>query len=225
MLFSVRYLLFSAVLLPVQQHSVPQNITGFEFKLVGFLTLKQFGYLVATAVFSFLFYAGLGGILRWLVIIPIVLFGLVLAFIPINGMPFDKWVAALVRSIIFPSIRIWHKEPKEIGFLAPEFSYYLRRAPTADLAIKPGRVRLDSYLATVRSRRPVDKLETLEKTKLSALPLSATEKASLTGPRPVEVSPIKERESITATPLPQEVPAEELKEKLTDLGVIKEEDK
>src|SRR4030042_161208 len=111
----------------MQQHPVPQNITGFEFKLVGFLTLKQFGFLAAAGILSFiLFLSGLG-IFKWLFIFPIVLLGLASAFMPVNGIPFDKWVFLFFKMITSPSKRVWRKEPKELSFLAPQFSRYLRR--------------------------------------------------------------------------------------------------
>jgi hypothetical protein len=209
----------------MQQHAVPQNITGFEFKLVGFLTLKQFGYLVTAAIFSFLFYIGISGILKWFVISPIVLFGLALAFVPVNGMSFDKWATALIRSIISPSTRIWHKEAKEIGFLAPEFSYYLRRAPAAKHGLKPSRARLERYLAQIKARRPRNKLDVLEQTKISSLPLGVAAETSVVGPRPVATPEIKVPESLTATPMPQEMSAEEAQKKLADLGVLEKEQK
>ena len=207
----------------MQQHSVPQNITGFEFKLIGPLTLKQFGYLAGAGILVFMFWVAVGGFWKWFFIIPTVLLGPALAFVPINGMSFDKWAFALIRSIISPSIRVWHKESKEIGFLAPEFSYYLRRAPTIAPTEKPGRSRLETYLAQVRAERPGDKLERLEQTRLYSLPLPEKYLSPAVGPRPVEVPEIKVPELITATPLPQDVPEKELAEKLTKLGVSKKE--
>ena len=207
----------------MQQHAVPQNITGFEFKLVGFLTIKQFGYLAAAGILSFMFFVAVGGFLKWLLIIPTVLLAVAFAFVPINGMTFDKWLVALTRSILSPSLRIWHKESKEIGFLAPEFSYYLRRAAVTEPKIPPGRSRLDTYLAQIRAQKPTDKLESLEKTKLSSLPLAAEEVPTI-GPKPVDVPPIKVPESITATPIPEEVSSAELAEKLAGLGVLKKEE-
>ena len=209
----------------MQQHAVPQNITGFEFKLIGALTLKQFGYLAGAGIVAFMFFVAVSGFLKWLFIIPTALLGVALAFIPVNGMSFEKWVVALIRSIISPSLRVWRKESKEIGFLAPEFSYYLRRAPATGPEIKPGRRRLDTYLAQARSQKPTDKLESLEQTKLSSLPIEVGGKVPAVGPKPVEVPPIKVPESITATPLAEEVSSEELAKKLTGLGVLEKEEK
>lgn len=209
----------------MQQHAVPQNITGFEFKLIGALTLKQFGYVAGAGIVAFMFFVAVSGFLKWLFIIPTVLLGIALAFVPINGMSFDKWIVALARSIISPSLRVWHKENKEIGFLAPEFSHYLRRAPAIQPETKPGRSRLNAYLAQVRSQKPADKLEHLEKKKLSSLPLAHSEEMLAPRPRQVEVPPIRMPEEIAAKPIPEEVPQEELAKRLAGLGLLEKEEK
>ena len=154
----------------MQQHPVPQNITSFEFKLVGFLTLKQFGYLAGAAIISFTLYFAVPGIIRWLLIALVSLLGITFAFIPINSMTFDKWLTALIRAIILPSRRVWRKDPKEISFLAPTFAYYLRRAPSAGAPIVPGRSKLESFLTQLGTGSRVDKFDALERTRLTALP-------------------------------------------------------
>src|SRR3989338_3504339 len=112
----------------MQQHPIPQNITGFEFKLIGFLTLRQFGYLAAAAIADFILYSAklpvfvivaIGG--------PITLLALALAFLPVNNLPFERWLAAFIKTIYSPNTRVWHREPKIIGFLEPQFSVYLRQ--------------------------------------------------------------------------------------------------
>jgi hypothetical protein len=77
----------------MEQHAIPRQITSFEFKLIGFLTLKQFIYVV---VFS-----ALGYVTYMIVPIPFIniLFGvlvggigLALAFLPINDRPLEVWI-------------------------------------------------------------------------------------------------------------------------------------
>ena len=54
-----------------EQHAVPQDITGFQFKLVGDMTLKQFGELAFGVIMAYLFYASSWHpILKW----PLTLF-------------------------------------------------------------------------------------------------------------------------------------------------------
>lgn len=49
-LAAIRYTVF------MQQHAVPRQITTFEFKLIGFMSIKQFGYLVIVTGFTVLAY-------------------------------------------------------------------------------------------------------------------------------------------------------------------------
>lgn len=161
----------------MQQHPIPQNITGFEFKLVGFLTLKQFLYLAGVSIISFIIFVSTPSFVKWVFIVPLALLGLALAFFPINGMTFDKWIVIFVRAVTSPSRRIWQKEKKILSFLEPRFSYYLRR-PAAELPVQNvGRSRLDAYLAQVKGARRPNKLDAIEQTRLSALGLNRTPKA------------------------------------------------
>lgn len=161
----------------MQQHPIPQNITGFEFKLVGFLTLKQFLYLAGVSIISFIIFVSIASFVKWVFIVPLVTLGLALAFFPINGMTFDKWLVIFIRAVTSPSRRVWQKEKKILSFLEPRFSYYLRR-PAAGIPVKNvGRNRLDSYLAQVRRKKQPNKLDALEQTRLSALGFNKTPEA------------------------------------------------
>jgi hypothetical protein len=174
----------------MQQHPVPQNITGFEFKLVGFLTLKQFLYLAGPGIVSFIIFVATTSILKWLFITPIVLLGLALAFLPILGMSFDRWVVVFIRAITSPARRIWYKEPKIISFLAPEFSYYLRRSLSAKPVPVADRSRLQTFVSQIRSSKESDRLDIFERSQLASLGLGKIEQASPTAPAP---GPVQDR--------------------------------
>ncbi|MDP2670931.1 MAG: PrgI family protein [bacterium] len=133
----------------MQSHPVPQNITGFEFKLVGFLTIRQFGYLAAAGILCFVIYLiPLYIIVRFLLIFLIGPLGLALAFLPINDIPFDRWLVAFVRSVYTPTQRVWRKEPVELGFLAPEFSIYLQHQQGPKPIAHSDRAKLNQYLVS-----------------------------------------------------------------------------
>lgn len=153
----------------MQQHPIPQNVTGFEFKLVGFLTLKQFLYLAAAGIISFIVFVSVSSILKWLVIVPVSLLALAFAFMPINGMKFDKWIVVFIRAITSPSRRVWYKEEKVLSFLEPQFSYYLRRPVAKAVAASGDRSKLDAYLAQIKSEKKFNKLDNLENTRLASL--------------------------------------------------------
>ncbi|MEX0622078.1 MAG: PrgI family protein [Candidatus Woykebacteria bacterium] len=162
-------IVLSGKLIWMQTHPIPQNVTAFEFKLVGFLTLKQFLYLAAAGIISFVIFVSGSSILRFFIIAPVALIGLALAFVPINGMSFDKWVVVFIRAITSPSRRIWSKEPKIFSFLEPQFASYLRRPVQKQSVQSTDRSRLESYLEKLRTEKKTNKLDAVERTRLSSL--------------------------------------------------------
>lgn len=95
----------------MQEHPIPRQITTFEFKLIGELTIKQFGYLAAaaaSAVFLFfltpkVFY------LNFLVAALPALLGIGFAFVPINDRPMDIWLKNLFKRLLSPTQYYYRK--------------------------------------------------------------------------------------------------------------------
>ena len=97
----------------MDQHPVPQNISSYEFRLVGDMTIKQFfqlagGILAAIIIYRF----PLIGLLKWPLMGLSVLVGVLLAFVPINGRPFSQWVMAFIRAIYSPTEFHWNPSPQ-----------------------------------------------------------------------------------------------------------------
>lgn len=91
-----------------EQHPVPQNISSYQFRLIGDMTIKQFMELAGGAVVGLLFYASpLPGIFKWPFILASVIFGAALAFLPIQDRPLEQWVLAFLRAIYSPTIFVW----------------------------------------------------------------------------------------------------------------------
>jgi len=188
----------------MQQHPVPQNITAFEFKLVGFMTLRQFSYVAAAGILSFVFFITSGGITRWFFIVPISLLGIGLAFLPVGGVSFDKWIVLFLHYISSPTKRVWRKEPKEISFLAPQFSRYLRRPPVAIYSPEANRAILEAYLAKLKPDRAIDRMANIEATRINLIDFGSGEKFSAIWtrkPGPSEPKPV-----FTPSPTPEAGP-------------------
>lgn len=99
----------------MEAHPIPQNVTSFQFKLVGDMTLKQFLYLAAgsaLAYFLFLSLAPIYPFVAWPLIVISALFGVALAFLPISSRPLDHWLAAFFKAIYSPTKRVWRKGVK-----------------------------------------------------------------------------------------------------------------
>ncbi len=99
----------------METHPIPQNVTSFQFKLVGDMTLKQFGYLAAGVGFAYLLFVFLAHdypLVSWPLIIISALLGIAFAFLPFESRPLDYWLAAFLKAIYSPTKRVWKKNGK-----------------------------------------------------------------------------------------------------------------
>ncbi len=95
----------------MEQHPVPQNVTTFQFRLIGDMTLKQFGYLCAGAILAFVAYKlPLPFIITWPLTFAFAFLGVGFAFIPVEERPMDVWVFSFFKSIYNPTQYVWIKE-------------------------------------------------------------------------------------------------------------------
>lgn len=102
----------------MEQHSIPRQITSFEFKLIGFLTLKQFIYLVVFVPIAFIMLKLFPiPLLNYVVAFFVLLLGLGLAFIPINDRPMDVWIKNFVKRLTSPTQYVYQKLNQPIYFL------------------------------------------------------------------------------------------------------------
>lgn len=92
------------------EHPIPQNITSYQFHLVGDMTLKQFLELAGGIFVSWLIWTlNLPSFLKWPMAIGVIIFGFALAFLPVEERPLDQWVLAFLRAIYRPTQFIWKK--------------------------------------------------------------------------------------------------------------------
>lgn len=87
-------------------HAVPQNVTDFQFHLVGDMTIKQFGYLGTGMAAAYLTYVIFSSIAPYFAYPLVVIFagsGAALAFIPIQERPLDQWLLSFVKAIFRPT--------------------------------------------------------------------------------------------------------------------------
>lgn len=102
----------------MEQHPLPRQITTFEFKLIGFLTIKQFIYLLISIPVGLLVYTVFPvPILNILLGITVVLIGVAFAFIPINDRPMEDWVKNLIKRLTSPTQYFFKKQNSGIYFL------------------------------------------------------------------------------------------------------------
>lgn len=92
----------------MEQHPVPQNVTTFQFRLIGDMTIKQFGYLIAGGILAVIAYKlPLPFIITWPLAGAFAFFGVGFAFIPVEERPMDVWVFSFFKSVYSPTQYIW----------------------------------------------------------------------------------------------------------------------
>jgi hypothetical protein len=92
------------------QHPIPQQISSYEFKLVGEMTLKQFLKAAAGIILAVLINATkIVVLIKWPLMLVSAGVGLLLAFVPFEDRPLETWVKAFLKSIYSPTIYTYKK--------------------------------------------------------------------------------------------------------------------
>lgn len=99
----------------MENHPIPQDVTGFKFKLIGSVTIKQFLYLLGGGILAIIiFVLPFSAFLR----IPLSLFvgalGAALAFIPIEGRPMDIMIKNFIKALPAENQYIYRKRGAEV---------------------------------------------------------------------------------------------------------------
>ena len=160
----------------MEQHPVPQQISSYQFRLVGDMTLKQFFQVGGGALISLLIYAsGLHPVAKWPLIIISFALGAALAFLPYQDRPLSFWIVSFFRSIYSPTEFYWRKTEKKEVFFSEVAPVALKK----DYIAPKGEVELNKYLKTRPDQKEtfLAKLEDAEKGFLSTISQLFTIKA------------------------------------------------
>ncbi|NTU46918.1 hypothetical protein HGA88_04810 [Candidatus Roizmanbacteria bacterium] len=190
----------------MEQHQIPRQITTFEFKLIGFMTLKQFLYLIiffpaAYIVFS-LFPIPLLNVLLAIVVAGS---GIAIAFLPIQDRPIDVWLKNLYKRLTSPTQYTYHKNNQPLYFLQ---GLYFLTDPHKIMAQVETKEKLHAYLAQTTKAHPASK----QKQQIHGLlQKPADQLHQIPSLQPVVPAPVSpptlptQPEITNATPLPPEV--------------------
>lgn len=90
---------------------MPRQITTFEFKLIGELTIKQFGFLAFGVAIAVVFYFLIPPILYINILAAAIpaLLGIGFAFVPVNDRPMDIWLKNVFKRLLSPTQYYYHK--------------------------------------------------------------------------------------------------------------------
>ncbi|QQG40740.1 MAG: PrgI family protein [Candidatus Levyibacteriota bacterium] len=92
----------------MENHPIPQDVTGFQFKLIGNMTVKQFSYLISGVVMAWVVYISpMPGIIKLPISFIFGFFGFGLAFLPIEGRPMDVMIINFIKALFTPNQYIY----------------------------------------------------------------------------------------------------------------------
>lgn len=105
----------------MEQHPIPQNVTGFQFKLIGTMTVKQFGYVALGAILAVISYympaPQLWILFMKFILVPVFgLSGVIIAFVPIEGRPIDVMATNFVHALASPNQYVYIKKGRRFSF-------------------------------------------------------------------------------------------------------------
>ena len=153
----------------MEQHPIPRQITSFEFKLIGFMTLHQFIYLLVFIPSGFAVYKLIPiPFVNILIGFMISSIGVLLAFLPINDRPLDVFIKNLFKRLTSPTQYMYKKSNHPLYFLN---NLYFVNDPHKVLAHVESQEMLSEYLKT-----------TLNQQSTTATTVSATESPSTSYP-------------------------------------------
>ena len=180
----------------MEQHPIPQNVSSYQFKLVGDMTLKQFFQLAGGFVIALIFYASpLIGIVKWPFVIISAVLGVALAFLPLEERPLERWIFAFFKAIYTPTEFLWKKSTTSTKFFQDEA---VGAPPTTTSTEQEA--ALKNYLAgTKQSGGPLAKLEGAEQGFLAALSgiFSGTKSQPIA---PTPTAPTEEKKELKIPP-------------------------
>ncbi len=199
---------FLRVVFIMENHPIPQDVTGFKFKLIGSVTVKQFLYILGGGI--------LAAILFMIPINPLIKFplcaffggiGVMLAFVPIDGRPMDVMIKNFARALPAENQFIYRKKGSEVligeFFAAPLIT---STKPTEQRPVNEN--SLDSKRALLRGAlRRSYKPDEKEEATLSAINSYLHEDSSQFSASPsvqnLDVAPQEATKIAQPTPIPQ----------------------
>lgn len=153
----------------MDNHPIPQDVTGFQFKLVGNMTLKQFGYVATGVILAVVFYyMPLSAFLKYPLALVCALTGITIAFVPIEGRPMDFMAATFVNALIRPNQYIYQKVGGSLSFLeipthaikvGPTTGQSSFQKPTSRASQKQEQLRTFLFDMPEAANNPIDQKE------------------------------------------------------------------
>lgn len=139
----------------MDNHPIPQDVTGFQFRLIGNMTVKQFVYVAVGAVLAWMIYVILP--VSAFIKIPVVAIiggiGVALAFLPIEGRPMDVMVSIFLKSLFSPNQYVFRKSGGHLFLTVTRVAQVANTQPT-NQAPNVSPEQLQSFLKSLHVATP-----------------------------------------------------------------------
>ena len=152
----------------MDNHPIPQDVTGFQFRLIGEMTIKQFAYLATGVSFGALIYllpASLFVKLPFVLLFSFV--GAGFAFVPISGRPMDVMTFNFLKALFSPTQFFYQKTGGSLF------------VPTKQVSISPKILQSDNKQITPVPEEKTEDIEEKASSLEKALETTQKEEASL----------------------------------------------
>lgn len=122
----------------MENHPIPQDITGFQFKLIGDMTVKQFAYIAAGVIIGWVTYIlPLPFIIKAPLAITFGAIGAGFAFLQVSGRPIDLMIAHFFKSVFNPTqyvyqkqgASLWAKQDDPNTIASQQFKNFIKNKP------------------------------------------------------------------------------------------------
>jgi Carboxypeptidase regulatory-like domain len=112
-----------------QEHAIPQQISSYQFRLVGDMTIQQFFQIAGGAVITLILYTtNLPDYIKWPLMLVSFLIGVALAFFPVEDRPLAKWIVLFFKSIYSPTLYEWQKDYQKPYYFQDDLPVALQQA-------------------------------------------------------------------------------------------------
>lgn len=141
----------------MEQHPIPQQITSYEFKLVGDMTLKQFGKAAGGIIIAMILNStGLVFFIRWPLMLTFAAGGLALAFLPFQDRPLETWLFSFFKSIYSPTIYTWKKRADKNWLEIDRSKRLLENDEENEDLPKKDKGKVEEFIASLPSVKRID---------------------------------------------------------------------
>jgi hypothetical protein len=184
----------------MEQHAIPSQISTYQFRLIGDMTIRQFGQLAGGIILALISYSlPIYTPIKWFLILLFGFSGFALAFLPLEDRPLDKWIAAFFKSVFAPTEFIWKKEKTLPDFLKELTTPTPKKIVLSTPGVfKEAKSSLQKYLETFSAPTLESKAE--KKEKLALEKIGALFK---TARLPLSIKPEAKPQKISETLMPQ----------------------